>query len=276
MTSTFTCKRCGYCTKYKHVLVKHLERKNICEPKFDDTDVTVLIRECGDKPKKMYECMCGKSFDHEPSLYRHKRTCSKHIDCKANKALIEELQEKLASVEKELCCLKDQCKSEPHIIGDQYNVNNTTINNNTYVVMVNNFGSEDVSHVIEDKQFLDDCLKMLQTSIPNVVNKIYYDESKPENKTVVLKSAKRKTAMVHVGNGQWQETDLNQVVPLMVRKGSRILTNHLLDKDVLHDDTDAQDAIDTKQMYMINVSTQKKPEYDIVSSAVKASIFNHR
>lgn len=273
----FTCKRCGYTTKYKHVLIQHLEKKKICDPKLNDIDVNDLIAECKEQAQKTYSCICGKSFKHEPSLYRHKRTCVMHTDIEKNRSLIEELQEKILSVEKEICHLKSQSKNEPsqpHIIGDNNNVN-STVNNNTYVVVVNNFGSEDVSHVVEDQKFLDDCLKTLQIGIPNVVKKIYYDESKPENKTVVLKSAKRKTALVH-NDGKWEEKDLNQVVPLMVRKGSRILSNHLSTKNISDEDSDKQEDSLVKHEYIADIVTQKKPEYDIISSAVKANIYNHR
>lgn len=169
----------------------------------------------------------------------------------------------------------DKSPQTTTVFGDVNNVT-TTINQNNYVVVMNNFGSEDVSHVLQDKKFLDECLSTLHTGIPNVVSKIYYDESKPENKTVVLKSAKRKTALVHTGDGRWEEKDMNQVVPLMVRKGSRILSNHLRNKDITTDDIDAQEVDIAKQGYITCVITQKKPEYDMVSSAVKASIFNHR
>ena len=276
----FSCKRCGYTTKYKHVLLKHLERTNVCEPTLTSIDVQELLLEFAPTTKP-YTCCCGKGFSYESSLSRHRKSCILRKKPDSKDVLIEELKEKLAQAEKQIDTLKHQQTSNlvpQHVIGDYNNINNTV--NNTYVVMVNNFGSEDISHVIEDKEFLDDCLKMLQTGIPNVVNRIYYDKTKPENKTVVLKSAKRKTALVHTGNGQWQEKDLNQVVPLMVRKGSRILTNHLIEKEVMEYDPeydmDTQEIIDAKKRYIGDVNTQKRPEYDIVSSAVKANISNHR
>lgn len=148
-----------------------------------------------------------------------------------------------------------------------------TVNNNTVVVILNNFGSEDVSHVIQDKSFLDECISSLKRGIPNVIERIYYDETKPENKTVVVKSVKRKTALIH-SDGKWIERDLNQIVPIMVRNGSNILSMHLRNKDIT-DDERQQDVL-AKQSYIVSVMTQKKPEYDMVSSAVKAVICNYK
>lgn len=281
-TNVFVCRRCGYSSAYKHALIKHFEKKKLCKAKLEDIDVNELLHELRPVVKeKFHQCSrCNKQFAHPSGLSRHKKYCShdneldrefhKGVFFKLKSEMRDELKEEL---KKEIIAeLQSQSKYEhqTHVTGD-----NNTIYQNSYIVVLNNFGSEDVSHVIDDKLFLDDCLKMLQTGIPKIVNKIYYDENKPENKTVVLKSIKRKTALVH-SNGKWQEHDLNQVIPIMVRKGSRILTNHLLDKEIPPDDTDIQEVIDAKHRFIGNVSMHKKPEYDIVSSAVKASVFNHR
>lgn len=72
--ATFACKRCGYTTKYKHVLVTHLERKNVCQPKLNDANVEDLLKELAQNDKK-YKCVCGLGYSHTASLYRHKLSC---------------------------------------------------------------------------------------------------------------------------------------------------------------------------------------------------------
>jgi len=258
-------------------LTQHLEKKNVCEALLNDIDVETLLEEVKPSVKsKLFKCPdCKKGFSHPSGLSRHKKTCTKHDD-NVNSA-INELKEKLASVQQELDTLRSQQThgiQTTHVTGDQ----NITINNcNTYVMMLNNFGSEDVSHVIEDKAFLDKCLKTLPTGIPDVVKKIYYSPDKPENKTVMLKSTRRNTAVVH-NDGLWEEKHLNQVVPTMIQKGSKILSNHLIDKGVFSEDTDSdeRETLNAKYGYISSVVIQKRPEYDVVSSAVKANIYNHR
>ena len=248
--------------------MKHLERTNVCDPILQDKDVKELLNEFAPVSKK-YKCAsCGKGFSHDSSLCRHKKKCASGTsDQNENKDdVIQALGEKLSIFEKRLSSLQRCDNQTTNVTGN----NNVTMNNgNTYVVVLNNFWSEDVSHVIHDKKFLDECLKTLHKGIPNVVEKIYYDESKPENKTVVLKSSKRQTALVHT-DGKWVEKHLNQVVPDMVHKGSRILTEHLI---TTNDDADVRFA---KIEYINNVETIKKPEYDVVSSAVKTCIHHHR
>jgi len=135
--------------------MKHLERTKTCDPKVVDIHVTELLQEFAAIPKT-FKCNCGKSFSHESSLSRHFKTCTYNQTTSDQKyALLQEMQATLLSVQQELCTLKNKVvHTQTHIHGN----NVTTINNNTYVVVLNNFGSEDCSHILNDKQFLDDCL----------------------------------------------------------------------------------------------------------------------
>lgn len=109
-TKRFTCKRCGYSTEYKHVLIKHLEKANTCKAKLMDIDVTNLIHELTYKTKE-YKCLCGKSFSHDSSLSRHRKSCKTKNDCLVNvidpkDKLIQELQQKLHSFEQLKCWMR--------------------------------------------------------------------------------------------------------------------------------------------------------------------------
>lgn len=82
MASLFSCKRCGYDTKYKHVLINHLKRTNICDPTLDDIDVNDLLDELLPKDKPFKCVNCGKGFSHDTSLCRHKKNCIKELQGK--------------------------------------------------------------------------------------------------------------------------------------------------------------------------------------------------
>lgn len=335
---SFTCKRCGYETKYKNALIRHLEKKNACRATLDNIDVHTLSAELRKtKKEKTHKCVaCNKSYSQAAGLWRHKQKCTSIRDPTDHNAdetqmnvdssdaiaetrgaslenvdehdqgstyadvsqdaliqlqdfikrelrvsrqeLIKEIRQELIDEIRQELKRDHTCTTHTTVQGDNTvnSTSNRNSNNNhhTYLV-INNFGSEDVSHIIDDKQFLDKCLLKLQSGIPDVVNRIYYDDSKPQNKTVKLKSSKRNTAMVHA-DGKWQEQHLNQVVPAMVKKGSKILSHHLMQKDIPSDDEELQEIALAKQEFIADVMTQKKPEYDTVSSAVKATICNHR
>ena len=188
---SFICKRCGYTTMHKHALVKHLKKKKVCEVVIEDISVDELLKDVQPSVKpKTFRCVDrDKMFSHSSGLSRHNKTCLN----KNNNELIQNLKEKVEFFEKRLRSLQNQptsCENKTtNVTGDN---NHVTINNgNTYVVVLNNFGSEDVSYVVQDKKFLEGCLKTLHKGIPNVVEKIYYDETKSKNKTVVLKSSKQ-------------------------------------------------------------------------------------
>lgn len=270
--ASYICRRCGYTTQYKHAFLKHLEKKKVCESILEDINVEDILKTVRPIVKtKSHQCKrCKKQFSHPSGLSRHKKTCVKTDD-------INEIKERFRQevIDDVVHDIKNELRREiTEELKKNMSNNNVTINNNTYVVVLNNFGAEDVSHIIEDNDFLDKCLSTLQTGIPKVVEKIYYDKSKPENKTVVLKSSKRKTALVHT-NGEWIEKHLNQVVPFMVLKGSKILCNHINRKEI-PEDNEAQDVFLAKKDFISNVMNSKKPQYDTISSAIHAYVCNHR
>lgn len=51
----FHCKRCGFDTKHKHVLLRHLQRKVPCEATLEDIDIAALLSEF-ENPRKIYGC----------------------------------------------------------------------------------------------------------------------------------------------------------------------------------------------------------------------------
>ena len=136
----FLCKRCGFTSDYKQSLIRHLEKKKTCEALYQDLPIDELLKEYCQTKLKTHRCeLCNKSFSHSSGLSRHKMTC---VESNA----VTVLKEKLASVERQLTTLQEQQIDHS---------SNISINNTYNIVMLNNFGSEDVSHVLQDKQFLD-------------------------------------------------------------------------------------------------------------------------
>jgi hypothetical protein len=88
----FICERCHYETDRSTNLKKHLNRINICDPKYSKKTTTELLNKL--KKHTDYECdNCNKGFSHSSSLYRHKK------DCLTDKEKIDFLLEKVKSLE---------------------------------------------------------------------------------------------------------------------------------------------------------------------------------
>lgn len=57
----YECLRCGYSTKYKHSLISHLKRKNVCNPILLDVDRCVLLDEITSKSKAKSKVIKNKA-----------------------------------------------------------------------------------------------------------------------------------------------------------------------------------------------------------------------
>lgn len=283
----FTCERCGRSFCRISNLKYHYKRKKACDNIHNSSKSTSeLLESTGNINRSQYTlscCNCLKKFATDKTLQQHKDRCKVDPVSRERKELEEELKtlaDQMSQTDdindkntllQKINEITNRLSNNPINCSQTIGTQNNVYINNTYVVL-QNFGSEDVSHVINDKEFLDSCLKSLPRGVPRVVEKIYYDPSKPENKTVLVKSAKRRTALYHQ-DGEWFEVDLNQIVPTMLKNGSNILSNHLVTKEVTDDNQDVHSA---KQTFLMSILAKKKPEYDQVSSAVKALVCNFR
>lgn len=258
------CERCGKVFSKRSNLKTHYQNKILCTNKLGCTKSVeeLLSKMIFERTNLKFECVgCHKKFRTKSNLNQH----SDH--CKLVDIMTEDQTDPLILWKK-----IDDLEKKIDTLQTNITINNPTINNNTIVVVLNNFGAEDTTHVLNDVDFLDKCLLAFYKGVPNVVERIYYDKNKPENKTVLVKSAKRQTALVYM-DGIWIEKNFNQVVPLMVKNGSTILSNHLTNKtELYHEETTYND----KKQYLRYLSLQKKPMYDQIASAVKAIMCNHR
>ena len=62
----FYCEKCNYSCSKKNDFTKHLQSK-----KHNTTNTTNTT-----KIQQVYECICGKKYNHRASLWNHKNTCS--------------------------------------------------------------------------------------------------------------------------------------------------------------------------------------------------------
>lgn len=79
--SEYKCSRCGFETKYKHVLIRHLLKKLECQTLFSNDSRDSLLDNVKRDNKKndiTYDCrFCGKKFNFLSNSYRHENICKK-------------------------------------------------------------------------------------------------------------------------------------------------------------------------------------------------------
>lgn len=78
-SKTYKCERCGYSTDDRSNFMKHLTRKNVCEPLLSEIDVKDLIKKATFKeedPRKIHKCYtCDAKFTTVQARCRHSKQC---------------------------------------------------------------------------------------------------------------------------------------------------------------------------------------------------------
>lgn len=236
-TNTFCCERCGYETKYKPNLVKHLKRVNECVALSQERDIPVstLIDRLVHKTYNeiTHDCSyCHRKFNNRSSMYRHLKTCKSKIATPPPPETQEDLREQLRQMQEKLDLLMNTVKTNRPTTNSSNttNISNSTIN---YNLQVNNFGNETMEHFPPD--FLTDCVLQQNDGLKNFFAKLHFDQSVPENNNIRVKSTKQNLLECFT-NGSWTPCDKNNTLDSMIRRGYRVLWSHFINNmDVPYD-----------------------------------------
>lgn len=236
-----TCKRCLHEYSKKIYLLKHLENDTICKVHEHGQDISKqeLLKQL-EPPVYKYACKhCCKTFKKYDVKYRHEKK-----NCKANKTIPvtsnvtdekeEHLHEKPSYV-KSLDEKIDRLSSDISLLKNSIVVNSaTTITNNIDNGSTNNlnlpynFGYENIQHIIEDKDFMRGCLQTLRSGgLLNLMSKIHFDNSHPENKNIKLKCTRRRECSVFE-SGKWETKGITDATYQLLQQGRSLLSQYYL------------------------------------------------
>jgi hypothetical protein len=84
------------------------------------------------------------------------------------------------------------------------NSQNSHNNNNNNKIIINNYGSEDLSHITDD--YKTELLKGPFGMIQKLIKKIYFNDEKPENRNIILPN-KNDTMVKIMKDGEWTYCD---------------------------------------------------------------------
>ena len=232
----YDCQRCGYSTNHKSVFKKHLLRKNLCDPEFDELDrynlllMNKFVKEA-EKYKPVNKCKpivnrdvsstvhfcihCGKEFKSRQGKYKHiKYYCKKKKEDEDKDIIIKELKER-----------NEELKSMiEKLINSKSNVNNGTINNNTAKrdinttnnIQINNYGSENIEY-ITDKVFKKLLTKPM-SAITRLIELKHFHPKHPENHNVKITNIHDKYAKIYQDK-KWLIKHKKDVVEELVDNG---------------------------------------------------------
>lgn len=230
----YYCKWCNYDAKFKSSYDKHLKTKKhrnlspFCHP-----NVSNLYPTSDDKksPLHVFRCKyCDKSFKYRQGLSKHvKYTCTKNKDEdlkelarllneKDNqiKELIKDKNIQLEKMEKQIDRLTNKLKLK------NVNINNGIINNNIVNIQILNYGNTDYTH-LTDKDYLS-CIKDCNSCVKSLIEKVHFNEQKPENMNIYISNKKGNYIMIFKDN-KWQIKDKKDQIDDLYNYNEVILEN---------------------------------------------------
>ena len=239
----YDCKTCNYYTKYKYDFNKHLKTKkhrvnedcsiknikelmgmnqnepemNQNEPAMNQNEPVIL-----QKDVKKYPCdYCDESFNTIPSKRRHElHRCKENTN--VSNSIITKQGNQIKKLKKEMEKQKKELMKQIEILLTK--VGNTTINNTqTNNIQLNNYGSEDLSHIsYSDKTQM---LKIPYIMIQRMIEKIHFNDLKPENKNLMIVNKKDKYIKIYE-NGKWIYKDKKTTLEDLIDGKYFILDEH--------------------------------------------------
>lgn len=215
----YSCPRCGYATTLKGNMIKHLERKIVCEPIVADADLDEYADTlCKTNQRNMCQG-CSKTFASPSGLHYHKSRCAK----------LQEPSEELDDMRTLLIETREELRRERERRQqlEQNSPQSITINihnDHCNTVNINSFGQENTSYITDD--FSKICLELKEDGLKRMIDKIYFDPDHEENHNVRHRSLKHSLVEVLQESG-WVPKTLTEAVQQMVRASRFMIVNKL-------------------------------------------------
>ncbi len=213
----YRCEKCNFSTKLKgdfnrHLRTKKHEKKHPKTPK-NTNIVTPKTPFFSEKNIEIFKCKyCNKIYKFRQGLNRHiKYTCKKNKDedlkelarllnekdkqVKDRDSLINELIELQNSQYSKLTKQIDKLTNKLQI----KNIVNGNITN--YNIQLLNYNQTDYSH-LTDTDYVK-CINDCNSCVKTLIEKVHFNEKKPENKNIYISNIKGDYAMIFTSD-KWQ------------------------------------------------------------------------
>ena len=207
----YECTCCNFVTKLRTDYEAHLKTKKHSSRIKSSPKVAQNIAQSSPNSNTFPCEYCGQRFKHKSSMYKHiKYTCTKNKD-EDIKELVRLMNLQLEQKDKELDIHKKQLESQSKQLEFQsrqidklaakLEINgsfNTMINIQNIQLL--SFKDTDYSHLTE-KDYVQ-CIKEEDFCVKQLIEKIHFNASKPENMNIYISNLKDKYLMVYE-NGNW-------------------------------------------------------------------------
>ena len=229
----YMCSFCDFSTNLKSNYTRHLKTKkheqnekayrNEIEKKNENPSQTLtnphkkneIPHKSSQILTKKNDCAyCGKLFKRADNLRRHMNHYCKHVSTNT-----EDIYKQLyIDSKKELEIERQEFKKQIELLLTK--VGNTTITNN---IQLNSYGSEDLTHITDTLK--TQLVKMPYKMIPKMIEAVHFDETKPENKNIILSNSRDNKIKVF-SNNKWVYRDKEETITDLIDGKYFILDSH--------------------------------------------------
>jgi hypothetical protein len=244
----YQCKRCGYQTRQKCHLVRHLQSVTPCKEILSVVTIDELLRELQHRTlnEKTYTCeWCEKEFNSRSSKSRHKKTCN-----------ATNTQKEIYEFKRQIAELKAEQAKHGSLI-NKGTINNNMQNNIHIHVVPRDFAiNENTSYL--DKGFLLECFKDMD--LVKVLEELHFNPEHPENHNVRVKNVKQ-NLMEYIDAGKWVEKKKDEVLQHLIMNGYRVLhTYYKKNKDDVEDELE-DSQVDESLQWLKKIYDEDKSLY---------------
>lgn len=269
MTELYSCDRCGYETDTKNTLIRHLQRKILCPPTFENKDPHIIIQELTKRSLNdiTYPCRyCDKPFNSPQGRCRHHNTCKKRPEGSiTNSHNISNTNSETNS---------DSHNSTNNLVNNNnHSHNNTNVQNNNVVVKLElrEFGQENMA-ALPNSAIRDNIIFL---RFIDLLEMLHFDDEFPENRNFRLVSLKQEL-MEFYKNKKWHCVSLPTGIDDIIRHSCRIFMNFYNDnKEDVHEDM-GEDEADAMFEKLEEIYACTKRHVKDLRKDLKALLYNNK
>ena len=291
------CDRCSKTFSNMTNLRRHFYNKKLCKPILNDISIEELKEKYKVK-KGCYKCEnCGKQYKSAVGKCKHKKKCSVNpiiIEKKTISKLETELDKeviKRKELEKQVeqLILEKAQLQEAHnklvVNGNNNNSNLTTIGRDQNIIIVNNFGEENIEYLLKDENFIKKCIENPVNSISKYLENVHFNKEHPENRNIKITNLLG-PYMDYITGGKWNKIEKNILIPNLIDKSIDIIDNIIdynddtnsdeddnSDNEDDEDDEDDEDKLDNWYDYRYDVKKDSKLK-EKVYKKVNRKVYN--
>lgn len=288
-TKIIQCERCGVIFKNLRNLRNHFDRKHICKAILKDISIEEL-KEKNKVKRGCYKCEnCGKEYKTSDGKYKHKKKCLENpIILESN--IISKLENELETVKNEknkeiikrkelekqvekLLFEKTQLKDSNSNMVINGNSNITTIGRDQNIIILNNFGEENLEHLLKDENFIKRCIESPINSIHRYLDNVHFNKDYPENRNIKVNNLLG-PYMDYIKEGRWNKIEKKILIPKIVNNSIDVIDNIIYNREDINEEDLEDDKLEEWEDYKYKNNKDKKLK-DKICSKTNRQIYNN-